>query len=189
MASRTTGAPREPRAFIAWENRRRGRYELVGGEVRAMAGGSRAHDLIAGNVAFALRTALRGGRCDVHGSDLKVVSPTGMVTYPDVFVRCGALADTATECGDPIVVIELTSRSTSSYDHVFKRWCYQAIATLRHLVCIDWTLMKVEVATRTEGGWHSVFQERPDDVVRLDAVGAAPPLAEIDAGTAAASCG
>ncbi len=41
--------PTAPRAFLAWENRRRGRYELVGGEIRAMAGGTRAHDLVYGN--------------------------------------------------------------------------------------------------------------------------------------------
>ena len=30
--------PIEPNAFLAWEKRRRRRYELVGGEIRARAG-------------------------------------------------------------------------------------------------------------------------------------------------------
>ena len=39
--------------FLAWEERQELRYERVGGVVRAMAGGTRAHDKIAGNLRFA----------------------------------------------------------------------------------------------------------------------------------------
>lgn len=79
MTTRLAHAPTEPQAFIAWESRRKARYELIGGEVRLMAGGSRAHDVVAGNVLAALHGALRGQDCDVHGSNLKIVSPAGMV--------------------------------------------------------------------------------------------------------------
>jgi Uma2 family endonuclease len=82
MTSRLAKAPTEPRAFIAWEVRRKARYELIDGEVRMMAGGSRAHDVVAGNILAALHLALRGQGCDVHGSNLKIVSPVGMVTCP-----------------------------------------------------------------------------------------------------------
>jgi Uma2 family endonuclease len=99
-----------------------------------MAGGSRAHDVVAGNILAALHGALRGPDCDVHGSNLKIVSPAGMVTYPDVFVRCGPLADEAIECRDPLVVFEVLSPSTRSEDLVRKRWGYQAIPTVAHLV-------------------------------------------------------
>jgi Uma2 family endonuclease len=57
-----------------------------------------------------------------------------MVTYPDLFVRCGPLADEATECDDPILVIEVLSPSTRAQDLVRKRWGYQAIPSVRHLV-------------------------------------------------------
>ena len=137
MTTRPANVPTEPRAFVAWENRRKARYELIGGEVRLMAGGSRAHDVVAGNLLAALHLALRGKDCDVHGSNLKVVSPAGMVTYPDVFVRCGPLADEAIECQDPVVVFEVLSPSTRSEDLVRKRWGYQAIPTLAHLVYVD----------------------------------------------------
>ena len=130
MTARLAKAPTEPRAFVAWENRRKARYDLIAGEVRLMAGGSRAHDLVAGNILSALHIALRGTGCDVHGSNLKIVSPAGMVTYPDVFVRCGPLADEAIECRDPLVVFEVLSPSTRSEDLVRKRWGYQAIPSL-----------------------------------------------------------
>jgi Uma2 family endonuclease len=184
MTSRLAKAPTEPRAFIAWEVRRKARYELIDGEVRMMAGGSRAHDVVAGNILAALHLALRGQGCDVHGSNLKIVSPVGMVTYPDVFVRCGPLADEALECADPVVIFEILSPSTRSEDLVRKRWGYQAIPTLAHLVYVDAARVRIEIATRVpDGRWWSTFVERLDETLRLAAVGAALPVQEIYAST------
>ena len=42
MSARFARAPTEPRAFIAWENQRKVRYELIGGKVRLMTGSNRA---------------------------------------------------------------------------------------------------------------------------------------------------
>ncbi|MEJ5233931.1 MAG: Uma2 family endonuclease, partial [Geminicoccaceae bacterium] len=49
--------------FLAWEERQELRYERVGGVVRAMAGGTRAHDTIAGNLRFSLRQQVRRRGC------------------------------------------------------------------------------------------------------------------------------
>jgi Uma2 family endonuclease len=188
MSTRLANVPTEPRAFIAWENRRKARYELIDGEVRLMAGGSRAHDLVAGNLLAALHAALRGKDCDVHGSNLKIVSPAGMVTYPDVFVRCGPLADEAIECHDPVVVFEVLSPSTRSEDLVRKRWGYQAIPSLAHLVYVDATRLGIEIATRApDGRWWSVFLDRPDERLRLDALAIDLPVDAIYTRTRAAT--
>jgi Uma2 family endonuclease len=187
MTTRLANAPTEPLAFIAWESRRKSRYELIGGEVRLMAGGSRAHDLVAGNLVAALHGELRGKGCDVHGSKLKVVSPAGMVTYPDLFVRCGPLADEAIECRDPVVVFEVRSPSTRSEDLVRKRWGYQAIPTLAHLVYVDAARVRIEIATRAaDGRWWSQFLDRLDDTLILEAVGIQLAVREIYASTRAA---
>jgi Uma2 family endonuclease len=187
MTTRLAHAPTQPEAFIAWENRRKARYELIGGEVRLMAGGSRAHDVVAGNILAALHGALRGQDCDVHGSNLKIVSPAGMVTYPDVFVRCGPLADEAIECQDPVVVFEVLSPSTRSEDLVRKRWGYQAIPTLAHLVYVDAARVRIEIATHApDGRWWSVFLDRLDDTLGLETLGIELAAREIYASTRAA---
>lgn len=180
--------PKQPQAFIAWESRRKGRYELVGGEIRMMAGGSRAHDLIAGNLLVALRAALAGRGCDVHGSNLKLASPVGMVTYPDLFVRCGPLDDEALACDDAVVVVEVLSPSMCSEDLVRKRWGYQAIPSLRHLVYVDPSAPMIEVASRADDGrWWSVFLSGLDAALELPAIDARLPLTAIYAGTRAAA--
>ena len=166
------------------ENRLKARYELIGGEVRLMAGGSRADDVVAGNILAALHAALRDKDCDVHGSNLKIVSPAGMVTYPDVFVRCGPLADEAIECQDPVVVFEVLSPSTRSEDLVRKRWGYQAIPTLAHLVYVDAARVRIEIATRApEDRWWSVFLDQLNASLDLTALGIELALGEIYAST------
>jgi Uma2 family endonuclease len=186
MSARFATAPTEPQAFVAWENQRKARYELIGGEVRLMAGGHRAHDLVAGNLLTALHVALRGRDCDVHGFNLKVVSPAGMVTYPDVFVRCGPLDDEAIECADPVVIFEVLSPSTRSEDLVRKRWAYQAIPTLAHLAYVDAGRVEVEIATRApDGRWWSVFLHGVEDELPLETLGIGLKLAEMYAGTRA----
>jgi Uma2 family endonuclease len=188
MTTRLANVPTEPQAFVAWENRRKARYELIDGEVRMMAGGSRAHDLVAANLVGALYAALRGKDCDAHGSNLKVVSPAGMVTYPDVFVRCGPLADEAIECHDPVVVFEVLSPSTRSEDLVRKRWAYQAVPSLAHLVYVDAVRVGIEIATRTaDGRWLSVFLHEVEDTLALEALGVALSVREIYASTRSAA--
>ena len=78
-----------------------------------------------------------------------------------------------TECDDPVVIVEVLSLLTRSGALIHKRWAYQAIPTLRHLLYVDAARLKVEVATRSEdGSWHSVFLEGPDAIVRLAALDA-----------------
>ena len=57
-----------------------------------MAGGSPRHNLIVANVSAAMHALLRDRPCVVLSSDQRVyVEETGLYTYPDVTVVCGAL--------------------------------------------------------------------------------------------------
>ena len=78
MATGARTIPTTPAEFLAWENRRRLRWELVGDAVRAMTGDTVEHNLLA-RVLAALQAQPRQG-CAAHQSDLNAVSPSGMVT-------------------------------------------------------------------------------------------------------------
>jgi Uma2 family endonuclease len=55
--------------------------EFYRGEVFAMTGASRAHNLIAGNVSRFLNEQLDDRPCEVYQGDMRVrVSPTGLYT-------------------------------------------------------------------------------------------------------------
>lgn len=69
------------------------RHEYLGGQVFAMSGGSKQHNLIAGNIYSRLRSHLRGGSCSVFMADIKVNiqlanQNKNIFYYPDVTVTC-----------------------------------------------------------------------------------------------------
>ena len=176
--------PTDPDAFIAWENRRKRRYELILDEVRLMAGGTLRHNRLALNLAMALTSRVAERNCFVHSADVKVRSPAGMVTYPDVFVRCGPADQDATEVDDPVAIFEVLSPSTRGVDLVRKRHFYQAIHSLIYLVYIESVRVHVEVVTReSDGSWRGVFLSAKDAVVALANLGVEIPLEEIYTGT------
>lgn len=73
--------------YLALERASEVKHEFFDGF--AMAGASEAHNLIVGNVAGELRSALKLRPCRVYPSDMRVLCPTGLRTYPDVSVVCG----------------------------------------------------------------------------------------------------
>ena len=55
-----------------------------------MAGASREHTIIAGNIHGEARSQLNGRPCEVYVIDMRVfVSRTGLYTYPDFVALCG----------------------------------------------------------------------------------------------------
>lgn len=71
-------------------------------------------------MAAALGTQLRGKRCNVYSSDLKVrIQATGLSTYPDVSVVCGKLevdSEDNLAAVNPVVLVEVLSPTSETYD-------------------------------------------------------------------------
>ena len=173
--------------YLALEARSETKHELVNGELYAMAGASIEHNLIAGNIAGALRNALQaaGRPCLVLGSDQRLhVAETGLYTYPDVSVVCGKpeLHGPAPRALlNPLVLIEVLSESTESDDRGPKFAHYRSIPSLKEVLFVAQIGRRVEHYRRLETGqW--LLTERTDGAVEIPALGCALPLAEIYAG-------
>ena len=132
------------------------RHEFYCGEIFAMAGASVEHNMITVNLLTMLQVALRRTRCNVFGSDLRIATPGGLYTYPDVSVICGKVVlvtgapDTAT---NPVVLIEVLSDATRDYDRGEKFELYKTIPTLREYVLIDQQRIVVDHFTRRRDSW------------------------------------
>ena len=75
--------------YFALEEQSDVRHEFFEGEVFAMAGESKAHNLIAGNLYVGLRLALRGRSCQVFIENIQLAVRRGQqYVYPDVQVTC-----------------------------------------------------------------------------------------------------
>jgi len=128
------------------------RYEYDHGHVRALAGGSMAHALIAANLTALLHEALRAGPCMVFSSDMRLCVAESQYLYPDVVVSRDPL-----EHGDmlrsPRMIAEVLSASTEAYDRGHKFITYRACPALEDYLLIDAHVMRVEVFHRTGEHW------------------------------------
>ena len=102
-------------AFLAWVEGREGRYELAGGRVLMMTGGTMCHALIAGNLFELLRADLDRKRWAVVNEFGVDVGPR-TVRYPDLVVdhRGAKLKDLTAKA--PVLVAEVLSPSTMTID-------------------------------------------------------------------------
>ena len=155
--------------FLAWEAQQPERYEFIDGMVFMMVGGSAAHTIIKGNVFGALASRLRGGRCRALTEGLKVVTPEN-VHYPDVTVFCTPIQPTDDQIHEPVVIVEVLSRSTGDRDRGAKWVGYRALQSLQHYVLIAQDRRRVEVYTRSDEGWTLRLFEPPARRVPLPAM-------------------
>ncbi len=147
--------------YLLLEEIARVKHEFLDGQVWAMAGGSPEHAAIIGNVATLLNVQLRGRRCRVHTTELRVrVKSTGLGTYPDITVVCDRLErDPDDRSGhtaiNPCVIVEVLSPSTETYDRGEKLLHYQAIPSLAEVALIAHDRQEIEVVRREANGTWS----------------------------------
>lgn len=165
-----------PEEYLAKERVAESRSEYRAGEIVAMSGASRSHNLVVVNVVSSLHQQLRSRPCEVFATDMRVkVSAAGLYAYPDIAVACGeikfddAQKDTLT---NPILLIEVLSQSTEAYDRGMKFEQYRKLESLREYVLISQEKPHVEVFTRQEDGhWLFAEAEGIQDSIELQSIG------------------
>jgi len=127
--------------YLAAERQAETKSEYLKGEVFAMSGASRQHNLIVWNLSGALYSQLRGRGCEAYVGDVRVHIPaTGLYTYPDIAVVCG---EPRFEDGEldtllnPTLLIEVLSPSTEGYDRGKKAAHYRTLDSLREYVLVS----------------------------------------------------
>jgi Uma2 family endonuclease len=147
-----------PEEYLALERKALIRSEYLDGDMVAMSGGSREHNLIVTNLVGELRALLRGRPCEVYPSNMRVKVPTsGLYTYPDIVVVCGepqfedANVDTLL---NPTILMEVLSDSTESYDRGTKFAHYRKIDPLVEYLLVSQREYRIEHYVRQqEGPW------------------------------------
>lgn len=154
--------------FLAWEAQQPERWEFVDGEAFAMAGGTDVHNTITGNTYIALRNALRGTRCSVFMTDVRLrLAADDSLFYPDVFVSC-ADADRARRQvkEEPVLIVEVLSPSTEAYDRGDKFAAYRRFPGLETVLFLSQDRAHVECFTRGQDGrW--ILSEASGETARL----------------------
>jgi len=143
--------------YLALEQATDQRHEWLDGQVYAMAGGTPGH----GELAIAVGAELRGFAlacgCRVFSSDVKVrVLATGLVTYPDLSVVCGALQTSPEDRNavtNPALLVEVLSDGTEKYDRGERFAHYRHLPTLKDYVLVSQHTRRIEVYSREGDHW------------------------------------
>lgn len=184
MSRQTKKSYVTPEEYLAFERAAEYKNQYFDGEIVAMTGASRRHNIIAGNVFTALKLQLRATPCEAYISDMRVRIPAANIyTYPDVVVACGepeledAELDTLL---NPVLIVEVLSKSTASYDRVVKLGYYRTLPTLAEYLLVAQSEHHVAQHTKQpDGRWLLADIRGAEGRVELSSVGCVLSLADV----------
>ncbi len=170
--------------YLEFEKTSPVRHEYVEGQIYAMDGDSKNHNRIAGGLGSILNKHLADSRYEAFIENVKLkVRPT-LFYYPDVVVTCGPV-DVDDEddyvIDDPVLVVEVLSKSTARIDRTEKLREYQYLPNLREYAIVSQHRVQVEVYRHQTAGeeWSKQVYSDLQSQVRFDSIGASVNLADI----------
>ena len=160
------------------------RHEYRNGEIILVRGGTPNHNQITLNLAGALNFALRRQPYHVFVTDQRLWVPQmQLYTYPDVMIIQQPIEleegrnDTVM---NPLVIAEVLSKSTRSYDKDEKFAAYRTIPSFREYIIIEQVEPHVEHYTKTEGqAWLFREYDGLDATLSLDKIEFTIALADL----------
>ena len=174
---------KEPRLFtlaqyLQREERSTERHEYYDGVITKLPMARIPHNIIVANMSAELIFAFRSNNKDytVMGSQQLVYLPElNFSLYPDVLT----VADTP-QCWDnnqvlltnPLLIVEVLSRSTKKYDQNTKFSEYKTLPSFKEYVLIDPDRCRVETRFREAPNlWRDTIYKEMTDVIDLKSVG------------------
>jgi Uma2 family endonuclease len=167
--------------YLALERQSEIKHEYVRGELFAMAGARRAHNLICTNIVRHLGNQLAGHPCEIYQSDMRVqIASAAAYRYPDVVVVCGepAFADTEADILlNPTVLVEVLSPSSIATDRGIKLWEYRQIASLQAYLLVTQDAPRIDQLVRQpDDTW---LLSETSGVLQLPSIGCTLALSDV----------
>lgn len=159
MSTQPTTSFVTPEEYLAVEREAETKSEYLNGAVYAMTGASINHIRVVSNLTRELSTQLLARQCDVLPSEMKVRMPDSQkFFYPDVTVVCGEpqFHDGRTDVIlNPVLLVEVLSKSTEAFDRGAKFQAYQQLSSLREYLLVAQDKPAVEQFVRqTDETWN-----------------------------------
>lgn len=167
--------------YFAWEAQQPERHEYLAGDVFAMVGVCQVHNIATLNLATALRQSLKGSSCRVFVESVKTrIEAADSYFYPDVVVTCDA-RDWATPdyLSHPLLVVEVLSESTASYDRGDKFAAYRKLPSLQEYVLVDLSAKRIEVFRRNAEQHWVLYEYIDGESIELASLSLTLPVAVV----------
>jgi Uma2 family endonuclease len=161
--------------YLALEEVAEDKNEYIDGQIIPMTGGSTNHNQIAGNFYAELNFAFKRLDYRVFMSDVRLWIPRkNIFTYPDVMIVAGEpeyfnnRTDTIT---NPVMIVEVRSKSTQNYDKEGKFEAYRTISSFQEYILIDQRKIYLEQFSKTAAKqWSFREYDEEDANISLTAV-------------------
>ncbi len=157
--------------------------EFHDGQIYAMTGASREHNLVSGNIYRELSQQLKKRPCEAYINDMRVkAAEARSYHYPDIVVVCAtpqfedAHVDTLL---NPTVLIEVLSPSTEAYDRGGKFAHYRKIPTLLEYLLVSQDQPSIERYLRQGDVWILTEAVELKATVPLDSINCVLSLSEV----------
>lgn len=163
--------------YIKIEEETQTKHEYHNGTIVAMSGGTIEHGIISGNTYGEMKFALRekDSVCKAINNDVKLhIESLNKYVYPDVMVVCDKIERSSEEqygIINLVVIVEVLSKSTESYDRGDKFYMYRQIPTLKEYILIDQYKAQVEVFSRQKQLWNIKRISGIDEILEIPSIG------------------
>ncbi len=167
--------------FLEWDDGTETRYELIDGQVVAMAPPSPRHGALVGQLARMIGNALQPP-CRVF-VEAGIVTPDRPDSYlqADLAVSCRPVGQQERDVAEPVLVVEVESPGTVRHDRGVKVDRYRELASVQEILLVASQERRVQLWRRQGARW-SVEDVIGDATLRLESCPLAIPLAELYAG-------
>jgi Uma2 family endonuclease len=164
--------------FLAWDDGTDRRYELVGGQIVAMAPPSEAHAAIVVNLGAELRSRLEPPCRALGEAGVRLPDRNDTYYQVDLAVTC-APPDTARHhVVDPVLLVEVLSPSTAVHDRGRKVEDYSRLPSVKEILLVSSEERRVRYWRRDGRRW--IVEDLIGEAeLRLETVPDPIPLAAI----------
>ena len=168
-------------AYIQQERESGIKYEYHSGQIYALAGGTLNHAKLCGNSYSEIRKALenKNSSCLPFTSEAKLAvhkkNKANSFVYPDAMVVCGEIEPSELDKNavtNPVLIVEVLSKSTSGYDRGDKFYLYRNIPSFKEYVLIAQDKHVVDVYYKPNGSdlWRITRYENLEDEIKLESL-------------------
>ncbi|AHJ30779.1 Uma2 family endonuclease [Nodularia spumigena CS-584] len=164
-----------PEEYLQIEEKSEYKNEYLDGEIVPMAGGTTNHNEISLNFCTNFKFRMRGKNYKIYMGDVKLSIPRYRIyTYPDVMIIPGEPiyeGTGTTTITNPVIIAEVLSKSTESYDKTSKFRYYRSLPTFKEYIMIDQYEYFVEQFYKNnDGQWVLTEYETQDAVLSLQTI-------------------
>ncbi|MCE2696389.1 MAG: Uma2 family endonuclease [Nostocales cyanobacterium LE14-WE4] len=164
-----------PEEYLELEEKADYKNEYRDGEIISMTGGTTNHNKLALNLATGLNVALNDLDYEIYIGDVKLWIPRYReFIYPDVMVIEGQpvyYSTNTTIVTNPVLIVEVLSKSTKDYDRGDKFLYYRSIPEFKEYILIDQTKYYVMQYVKTsENQWILTEYETEDALINLSSI-------------------